>query len=357
MTFTISRKPLLDELALLLTVAEKKGTMPTLSNVMMDVADGKLTLYATNIDSSIVSTIGVEGEPWTGCLPMVELGKFVRLAESDELKFEVKESRMQIKAGKAKCLLPIVSREHFPVLPVAIEGEGLTLPGETLRTMLTRVLPCVATTESRYTMRGVKFETKNGMLKMIATNEHRLGVVTLPITGEINTLVPADGLSPLLKTTAETVTMRASDNQASFHCDHQLITMRLTDGQFPAWKKIWPEEMPHHCEVSTEAITAALKRVEITRNVVRDSAIRLTFEKESISIDSGETDRGQCDELLSVTGNLNGESVLLGVNPDYLNDFFRYAGEQVKCEFRDNSSVLKLSDGSAFEYIVMPMRI
>jgi hypothetical protein len=29
----------------------------------------------------------------------------------------------------------------------------------------------------------------------------------------------------------------------------------------------------------------------------------------------------------------------------------------VTCEFRDNMSVVKLSDGSAFEYVVMPMRI
>lgn len=357
MTFTVNRKALESELALLQAVAEKKTTMPVLSNVMLDVADGKLTLYATNIDASIVTTLDVTGEPWTGCLPMSELTKFVRLAESDALNFQVKETRIQVKAGKAKVQLPIIGREHFPTLPVISEDSGLALPGETLRTMLARLLPCVTTEEAFRAMQGVKFEAKDGTLKLIATNGHRMGLASFPVEGEIDTLVPSDGLAPLLKTTAETVTMYADANRASFKCDHQLITTRLLDSQFPHWEMIWPKEMPYQSEVATEPLTAAFRRVEITRDATRGSAVRMSFQAKSISIDSGETNRGQCDELLDVTSNLNGEAVLLGINPDYVIDFLRHAAERVKCEFKDNSNAVKLSDGSAFEYIVMPMRL
>lgn len=354
--FTVNRTALVNELALLVQVGEKKTTMPVLATVMLDVAD-KLTLYATNLDASVVSTIDVSGEPWTGCLPMAELNKFVRLAESDELSFQVKDTRMLIKAGKAKVQLPFVERGQFPALPVVSEGGTLTLPGEVLRTMLTRLLPCTTVEPSRHALKGVKFEAKDGTLKMAATDQHRLGVATLPVDGEINTLVPADGLAPLLKTSADVIVMSANENQASFQCGHQLIITRLLDGKFPHWEMIWPKGLPYTCDVATEAVTAAFKRVEITRNTMRDSAVRLTFERGTIGIDSGATDRGQCDEQVDVTGNLNGESILIGVNPDYVMDFLRNAGGRVRCELRDGATPVKLSDGSAFEYVVMPMRL
>lgn len=355
--FTVNRKQLADELALLQTVAERKTTMPVLSNVMLDLAGDKLTLYATDLDASIVTEVAAEGEPWTGCLPMTELTKFVRLSESEQVVFQVKETRMLVKAGKAKCLLPMVERSQFPALPTIPAINGLTLSGETLRTLLTRVMPCATNEPSRYNMRGVKFEAKDGTLRLIATDGHRLGVATLAIEGAMDTLVPADGLAPLLKTTAGSITMQADDKQAWFRCNHQLITMRLLDGQFPRWEMIWPKALPYQSDVATEPLAAAFRRVEITRDAARGSAVRMSFQAGSISIDSGETDRGQCDELLDATSNLNGEAVLLGVNPDYVMDFLRHAGERVKCEFKDNSNVVKMSDGSAFEYVVMPMRL
>jgi DNA polymerase-3 subunit beta len=354
--FTVNRTQLEKELAVLQSVAEKKGTMPVLSNVMIDVAD-KLTLFATNLDASVISTIDVAGERWTGCLPMAELTKFVRLAESDELVFQVKETRMQVKAGKAKCLLPITDREHFPVLPQLTSEGGLTLPGDTLRMTLTRLLPCATTEESRWALRGVKFEAKDGTLNLIATNGHRMGLASLSVAGEIDKLIPVDGLAPLLKTDAETITFNADDNHAWFRCGHRLIVTRMLVGQFPRWEMIWPKEMPYRLEVTSETMVAAFRRVEITRNTTRDSAARLTFDHESLTVDSGETDRGQCDERLEAACNLNGETVLVGLNPDYVMDFLRHAGGRVKCEFRDSNSVVLFSDGSGFQYIIQPMRL
>jgi DNA polymerase III sliding clamp (beta) subunit (PCNA family) len=54
---------------------------------------------------------------------------------------------------------------------------------------------------------------------------------------------------------------------------------------------------------------------------------------------------------------MNGEAILIGVNPDYVMDFLRHADSRVKCELKDGASVMKFSDGTAFEYVVMSMRL
>ena len=50
MQFTIKRDVLLKSLTLVQGVIEKKNTLPILSNVLLDVKGGKLSIIATDLD-------------------------------------------------------------------------------------------------------------------------------------------------------------------------------------------------------------------------------------------------------------------------------------------------------------------
>lgn len=364
MSFTVNRKSLLAELQLLQCIAEKKGTIPALSNVLCNLADGKLTLTASDMDVFIVSEIAAEGEAWVGCVPLSQLSAFARLAETDTVSLAEKAGHVEVKAGKPKCSLPLTPADAFPAVPLPAGDVKLTTQGEALRSALVRVLPCVMTEESRYIMQGVKFEAKAGALKLIATNSHRLGVATLDVEGEINTLIPQLGLQALLKTDSESVEIQTDENRASFRCGHRLIITRLLDRQFPNWELIMPKEMPFESQVSGEELLSALQRANITRSGTFKTgvgkilgSVTMIFQRELLTIDTGFSDRGRSEEPVMATSNLNGDSITVGVNPDYVMDFLRHAGQQVKCELKDAENILKFTDGSNFEYIVMPVRI
>lgn len=364
MTFSCNRKQLANELGLLSTIAERKTTMPVLATVLCRLSNGLLTLTATDLDVYIISELSAAGEPWAGCIPLDQFKNFARLAESETLDFTEKDNRIQIKAGRSKCALPITSVDQFPAKP-ELSGEAkLVVAGEPFRKDLARVLPCVSDEESRYAMRGVKFEAKDGTLKMVATDGHRLGVTSIAVKGEIDTLVPPPGLEALLQTDSESIEIRVNENHVSFTCGSRLIISRLIHGQFPQWQLIVPKDLSYQAEFASGELASALRRASLTRTEVYKTGtgkilggVTMIFERELITVDTGVSDRGRSEEPVTAISNLNGDAVTVGINPDYVADFLRDANDKVKCEFKDASSVLRLTDGSAFECVIAPMYI
>ena len=57
MQLTIERADLLKSLTHVQSVVERRNTIPILSNVMLEAADGKLAFTATDMDLSIVEEV------------------------------------------------------------------------------------------------------------------------------------------------------------------------------------------------------------------------------------------------------------------------------------------------------------
>ena len=60
MQLTIERADLLKSLTHVQSVVERRNTIPILSNVMLEAADGKLAFTATDMDLSIVEEVPVQ---------------------------------------------------------------------------------------------------------------------------------------------------------------------------------------------------------------------------------------------------------------------------------------------------------
>lgn len=363
MTFICNRKALLDELALLSTVAEAKTTMPILATTKFDFDGSLLILTATNMDTSLVTSLVATGDSWSGCVPSKQLYELTRLFNGEAIEFAPDEGRVTIKWGKSRHRLMLHDVAAFPWIAQP-SGSKVSVQGEALRNALTRVLPCVTTEESRYTMQGVKFEGKDGTLKLIATNGHRLGVASLAIEGDISTLIPVEPLAVVLKTNSETIDIQADENRATFHCGPRQISAQLIAGTFPNWEMIVPKNQPYSCEFATSELISALHRANVTRAEIYKAGegrilagVKMVLDSRSITVATDESDRGNCEEPITATGNVNGNSIALRINPDYIMDFLRYSGERVKCELKDGMNALTFTDSSSFQYIVMPMRL
>lgn len=62
MKFSISRDDLLKPLQQVSGVVEKRQTLPVLSNVLMVVENGKLTLTGTDLEVELVAYTDIQGE-------------------------------------------------------------------------------------------------------------------------------------------------------------------------------------------------------------------------------------------------------------------------------------------------------
>ena len=86
MEFTIQRENLLKELQRLQGVVEKKTTIPSLSNVLIEAKGNRIELTATDLElgirSSCAAKVGKEGSI---CVPAKKLLDYTRLLEDGEV--------------------------------------------------------------------------------------------------------------------------------------------------------------------------------------------------------------------------------------------------------------------------------
>lgn len=363
--FTINREWLGRELVILQSVAEKKGTIPVLQFALFSFDGTNLVITATDLDVTLVCQIPAEGESWSGCVPLKPLASLVRLFSGD-VRFTPKpKDRIEVTSGTSKHLLPSLPATSFPATPVLAKTTTAVISGPTLREGLARVLPCVTTEESRYTLAGVQFETKGDKLQLVATDSHRLGVAELPCETEMKVLIPLVGIRALARLESESVEMESDTNHARFKCDHRILITRLLVGQFPNWEMIVPKALPNRVEVNADDLAAAIKRASLTRaesykvGIGRiQAALKFTLTANCLTVESVENDKGQSTETVSATSNLNGTDYPLGMNPDYILDFLAQAEGQIVWEMKDgDSQQLLTADGMDFKYVVMPTRL
>lgn len=366
-TFTISRPALAKELSLLIPIAEAKGTIPVLSNVLLEYKDN-FRLTATDLAVTLTSEIAVPDrcEPFSYCLPLHQLATLTRLFDGDEVSFTKRANeRVEVKCGKSKHLLISVPAASFPQAEKIADGLKFTADVLTLREAVSRALPCVSKEESRWTLQGVNFEGEKGTLRIVATDGKILGFTSLPYEGSepVKMLVPAKALKSFLALESETVAITADANQISFQCGTRTLTSRLLLGEFPEWALMIPKDMPYSVQIPVDALRRALSRISVTREtrfVVGAGKVlggaKFTFTKSELIAETRQSDQGQSEEPISITSNLNGDGIEIGINPDYLSSFLAQSGESVTCEIKDPQTQLKFTDGD-FQFVVALQRL
>lgn len=305
-----------------------------------------------------------QGEPWSGCIPLRQLAALSRLFNGETVAVKPTDSRVTIACEKSKHILPTFAAVEFPELDKIKDVVTVQVDGDTFRQSLASVLPCVSAEESRWAMQGVNCELSSGLIRLVATNGHRLGVTDIPVTNEteVASLIAAQGLSSLLKLDGN-VTIKLSTNHAQFQCGNRTFTTCLLTGQFPNWQMIMPKDQPYSMEFDSGTLQAALKRVAVTRAETFKvgtgtilGAVRLDFHSDRLIVTTRANDKGEGEEQVSASSNLNGESVPLGLNPDYLSDFLSQVEGAATCQFKDGSTWPLFTHGN-FRYVIATVRL
>lgn len=350
--FTVDRKLLLAELALLQTVAEVKTTLPVLAFVKFEFDGARLVMTASNIDVSIVTEIQAQGEPWAGCLPSAQLYALVKLLVDETVAFALKDDRMEVKAGRARHKLPTLPASDFPAIERP-ETEGIAIDAATFSTMLAHVsfaslVPSDGIKQSNQKFTGVDLIVKDCMLQLAATNITRFATVShavdSPLAFEI--IIPSQAIGPLTIIKDGPLSIDVSPNHAHFANGQRHIYTRLIDDKFPDWKAMFPATYEHTAEVATDELEAAVRRAMLTQNERRNMVIvglRWTWTGDELLIETRGGDKGKSDEVVEITcASLNGSSVVLGMNGQQVLDALSLLGEQVTCGFSPDTFIIEL---------------
>src|SRR5664279_158313 len=178
MEFTVNKSDLVRELSLSQGVVEKKTTIPILSNVLLEAADDRLTLTATDLELGIrcscPARVKKEG---SGTVPARKLLDFVRLLPEGDVNVKFLDNHWaSITCGRSRTRIAGMSRESYPELPQMPEKTA-QIPVKVVASMIARTQFAISTEESRFTLNGALLLLTPQTLTMVATDGHRLAYV------------------------------------------------------------------------------------------------------------------------------------------------------------------------------------
>jgi DNA polymerase-3 subunit beta len=371
MEFTVSKADLVRELSLCQGVVEKRTTIPILSNVLLEAAQDKLLLTATDLELGIRSACRARViRAGSGTVPARKLLDYVRLLPDVDVQVKFLENQWaSLICGRSRTRIAGMSRESFPELPAMPETLA-EIPAGVLSRMIVRTIYAISTEESRFTLSGALLMLREGAAAMVSTDGHRLAFVEqrqdLPgVQAHYRALIPRKAMGEILKLAEECgpeakVEFSADENHLFFRFGERLLISRKLAANFPDFERVLPRDHPHSVLLDRGEVKAAIERVSQFSDE-RSHAIRLELAPGELKVHSSLSDTGESEE--SLPAEYDGAQLEIGFNAHYLLDFLRVLEEeQVWLHFKDAQSAGELrpaADSAActYRYIVMPMKI
>src|SRR5271154_4079005 len=300
MKVTIERSVLLKALGHVHRIVERRNTIPILANVLIEAADGKLTLKSTDLD----------------------------LEASERVSADV------------------------------AQNGATTVPAHVIYDIV-RKLPdgAQASLETTAAVGGTP------MLRAVATDGHRLArVETQAPEGSVGMpgiIVPRKAVNEvqkLLEDLSQDVTIEISTAKARFQFGDVVLTTKLIDGTFPDYARVIPTGNDKRLVVDKDPFKAAVDRVA-TLSSERGRAIKLAIAEGKMTLSVNNPDSGSASE--EIEADYDSAPIDIGFNARYLLDIVgQLSSDTALIRLADPGSptLIQDRDGASALYVLMPLR-
>jgi DNA polymerase III subunit beta len=368
MELVVRKADLLRELQLFQGIVERKNTIPILANVLMDATGNEVRLAATDLEVGLRSRCKADvARSGSLTLPAKKLFEIIKALPETDVRIEEEKGGVKVAAERFDSRIMTMPKDDFPALP---EGSGTaeaTLPREAIRQMVAKTQFAITGEDTRYFLNGALFVLRPLEMSLVATDGHRLALVTVKREGgsgtdESKIILPKKTLlelGRLLGEGEETVRFEKGENHLFFEIGGRVLISRTIDGQFPAYERVIPKNNDKSITFERDRLTNAVKRVALLSNE-RSRAVRFQIEPGQVIVTSNSSEFGEAKEALPVE--YGGAALTICFNAQYVIDFLSAVeSEHVSLDFKDEMSqaVMKPvgSDGYDYTYVIMPMRI
>lgn len=367
MKFEIQREQLLKPLQSLIGVVEKRHTMAILGNVLVEVKGTSLKMTATDLEIELVATLTLDAAGTDGkfTIPARKLVDICRsLPDSAMLTFKVDDSnRPMITSGRSRFSLSSLPPESFPSIDGHVGDTHIRLPQQDLLALLRKTYFSMAHQDVRYFLNGMLLEVSPEILRVVATDGHRLAMSThktdLPDIKPMQVIIPRKAvieLMRLLEETEEPVNLTLGDNHIRAELPNYTFTSKLIDGRYPDYNRVIPSEGENVMKANGGDLKHALSRAAILSNE-QYRGVRLKFMQDALHLSANNPEQEEAQDEVEV--NYKGEDIEIGFNVSYLLDVLSTLNENVKVSLmsENSSALIRDEDDQSALYVVMPIRL
>tara|TARA_B100000427_G_scaffold190056_1_gene157931 strand:+ start:4234 stop:5349 length:1116 start_codon:yes stop_codon:yes gene_type:complete len=352
-------------------IAEKKNTLPILSNILLEARENSLILSATDMDISITDKVDCNVvEIGSTTVPAHTLYDIIRkLPDSGEIELISNDGKiMTLRAGKSKFSLGCLPKEDFPIIEVENLENELSIDSQKFLKLIDKTRFAISSEETRYFLNGIYFHIKNenqkNILTLVATDGHRLAKFdynTKDNSKEIpGIIIPKKTINEVFKLLSDyegSIKINLDSNKIVFFIGESILISKLIDGNFPDYRRVIPKENKNKLIINRESFSLAVDRVSTIVNE-KSPIIKFKLLNNVMNMSSVNNENGTATE--DITTKYSGDEIEIGFNSKYVLEMINnLEDDEITLNFKDSSSPVTAMEESNNDliYVLMPMRV
>ena len=348
MKFIVSSLDLLNHLQAISRVISSKSTLPILDNFLFDLQGQKLTLTASDLEVTMITSLDIESADGEGLIAMPSrlLLETLKKFPEQPLSFEIDMEKYSIAIITDKGKFSIVGQngEDFPELPGINEDKAssLQVPVELLDTGINKTLFATADDELRPVMNGILMEISPERVNFVASDSHKLvRYQRLDAHAEIEASFilpkkPASSLKSILPKEEGDVKIEFDDKNAIFTLHNYKLVCRLVEGNYPSYNAVIPQDNPNKVIIDRVEFSNTLGRVSLFSNQA-NNLIKLKLENNKMTVSAQDLDFS-ISAFEHLNCQYNGDEMEIGFKSAFLGEILD--------NLNSNEVILEMSDPS-----------
>ncbi len=325
MKFVVSSTALLKQLTAINGVITTNPVVPILENFLFEVSVGKLTVYASDLQTSMITEIVVESkEKGNIAVPAKILLDTLKNLPEQPVTFTIDEETysIEISSDNGRYKLSGENATDFPRVPAVKNGYAVDVPSDILTRAISSTIFAASNDELKPQMTGVFINISDANTTFVATDGHRLiryRRSDIASESQNTLLIPKKALN-LLKASLPTdntlVKMEFNASNAFFSFANIKMICRLIDERFPDYENAIPANNPNKLTINRQDLLNSLKRISIYANKTTHQ-VRLKIAGSELQISAEDLDfSNEANERLSCE--YEGDDMEIGFNAKFL---------------------------------------
>jgi DNA polymerase-3 subunit beta len=366
MRFTITREKLQEGLAAVTPAVPNKTTLPVLANLLVQTTDKGIRISGTDLDIAVSTEVTADVEAVGAItIPARKLSEIARELPPAPVKISATgDQRITLECGRSKFKLLGLPKSEFPSFPAVQFDKAVRIPSGDLQKLIQHTAFAASTEESRPILNGVLWELRSDLMRMVATNGHRLAKMEVPVSGgqKADLIIPPKALDQIrrLFPAEEELEVAQGENHLGFRSPFTSVFTRLIEGPYPGYEQVIPKDNDKYAILDRAAFTSALKRMSVVASD-QTHRIRLSFNAGMLKFSVSTPDLGEAQDELPIR--YDGDPLDIGFNATYLLEILRQMPtDEVRMTFRapERASTLEpegWTDPSKYLCLLMPLRL
>ncbi len=363
MKLTFEKNELVKAVTTVQKAVSVRTTMEILECILIDAQGSTIFLAGNDLDLGIQTVVtGEIAERGAVAIDAKIFSDLVRKLPDSKIILETNDqNHCTITCDKKKYGIPGFPAEEFSYLPEIERDESVVLNQSALKNLINQTIFSLSVNDVNVMMTGELFEIKEGVLKVVALDSHRISMRNINVDEKdlnIKVIIPGKSLKEIAgileDDTEKDVNIYFSQKHVLFEFDGTKVVSRLLEGNYFNVNQMISNDHATKIFADRKALIDAIdiQMVFIKESDKRPVIMDITDDVMNIHV---KTSKGEGKEEVFIKK--TGEDIKIGFNPKFILDALKVIeDDEVTIYFVNSKSPCFIKDDEeTYLYLILPV--